>query len=47
MIYIGCGLFFIAWVNTTTMMHFGESISFKTQITYFRKALEMDSYYYE
>ena len=47
MIYIGCGLFFIAWINTTTMMHFGESISFKTQVTYFKKALEMDSYYYE
>lgn len=47
MIYIGVGLFFIALVQTTALTQFGERIAFKTQITYFKKALEMDSYYYE
>ena len=39
MIYIGCALFFIAMLQVTMLTQFGESIGFKTQVSYFQQAL--------
>jgi ABC-type multidrug transport system fused ATPase/permease subunit len=47
MFYIGVGCFFIAAAQVSALTNFGESISFKTQVNYFRAALDQDAYFYE
>jgi hypothetical protein len=38
--YIGLGLFFIGMTQVSMLTQFGESITFKTQVNYFKQALE-------
>ena len=39
MIYIGCALLFIAWIQTSTLSNFGERITHRTQVNYFAQCL--------
>jgi ABC-type multidrug transport system fused ATPase/permease subunit len=47
MMYIGVGFFFIAGAQVSAFSTFGEIVTYKTQVNYFRAALEQDAYFYE